>query len=138
MKSNKKLFSATVIIIFLLATFNVSAQVVNKIDDNNSNKVKEEPLKKTEIKTHVVGEKTVVQRNTPVLKEGTAAYLDEDDKYQGREKEILSNLTVTSIPSDFPKYDKTKGTKWYNEQIDNYYKSNPSIVKDSVRRKLGV
>jgi hypothetical protein len=63
-------------------------------------------------------------------------YVNEDDIYQGRQKEILNNLTVRVIPDDFPKYQKGKGIKWYNEQMDNYYKTHPMIITEMVRKKL--
>lgn len=63
-------------------------------------------------------------------------YVNEDDIYQGRQKEILNNLTVRVIPDDFPKYQKGKGIKWYNEQMDNYYKTHPMIITELVRKKL--
>lgn len=63
-------------------------------------------------------------------------YINEDDEYQGRQKEILNNLIVDSIPSDFPKYIKGKGVKWYNEEMDYYYRTHPDIVSETVRKKL--
>lgn len=63
-------------------------------------------------------------------------YINEEDSYQGRQKEILNNLTVKEIPTDFPKYQKGKGVKWYNEQMDNYYRTHPAIVTELVRKKL--
>jgi len=66
-----------------------------------------------------------------------SSYIKEDDMYQGRQKEILNNLTVKEIPNDFPKYQKGKGIIWYNEQMDNYYKNHHDIVTELVRKKLG-
>ena len=63
---------------------------------------------------------------------------NENDRYQGREKEILNNLIVDKIPTDFPMYLKGKGVKWYNEQIDDYYRMHPEILKENVRKKLGL
>jgi len=138
MNSKTKSLRTLVALIFFVVTYSATSQVQNKMDNSSKVKEQEEPLKNTEIKKHTAGERVIVQKNTPVVKQGTAVYLDEEDQYQGREKEILSNLVIDAIPSDFPKYDKTKGIKWYNEQIDNYYKAHPSILKESVRRKLGV
>ena len=69
---------------------------------------------------------------------GTPAALDENDPYMGRSQEFLSRLTVTELPKDFPKYDKSYGISGYNDVVDNYYKSHGSIVKDWVKQKLNI
>ncbi len=62
--------------------------------------------------------------------------LDENDTYMGRTSEFLGNLTVSELPSDFPKYDKSYGLKYYNNLVDNFYGSHKDILKDGVRKKI--
>ena len=84
---------------------------------------------------HQMGNKQVtVQKKDAQL--APVHYINEDDMYQGRQREILNNLTVRVIPDDFPKYQKGKGVKWYNEQMDNYYRTHPMIITELVRKKL--
>jgi len=82
------------------------------------------------------GNKSVVTQSKESQKLAPVHYINEEDIYQGRQKEILNNLTVKEIPVDFPKYQKGKGIKWYNEQMDNYYRTHPTIVTELVRKKL--
>jgi hypothetical protein len=84
--------------------------------------------------SHVGNKQIDVQINDAQL--APVNYVNEDDIYQGRQKEILNNLTVRVIPDDFPKYQKGKGIKWYNEQMDNYYITHPMIITEMVRKKL--
>ena len=62
--------------------------------------------------------------------------IDENDQYMGREKEFLSIMTVTSMPSDFPKYNRSLGLAGYNNTIEYYFKQNQSLLKDKYRQKL--
>ena len=83
------------------------------------------------------GNKSVATQSKDVgQKLQSVHYINEDDIYQGRQKEILNNLTVKEIPADFPKYQKGKGIRWYNEEMDNYYRLHPAIVSELVRKKL--
>jgi hypothetical protein len=86
--------------------------------------------------TYQMREKQVTVQQKEVQQTSPASYVNEDDIYQGRQKEILNNLTVRVIPDDFPKYQKGKGIKWYNEQMDNYYRTHPMIITELVRKKL--
>lgn len=62
--------------------------------------------------------------------------LNENDIYMGRKAEFLNNLTVTELPSDFPKYDKSYGLKYYNNIVDNYYGAHKDILKPGVKEKI--
>jgi hypothetical protein len=61
---------------------------------------------------------------------------DVNDKYMGRKDEFLNNLTVSSLPNDFPLYDKKMSLMEYNQVVDNFYKTHPSILKDAVKQKV--
>lgn len=67
---------------------------------------------------------------------GQSFQLDENDQFQGRKQEFLSQMTVKEIPSDFPKYEKWMGVKHYNEIIDDYYKKHLDIVNEGLKNKL--
>lgn len=62
--------------------------------------------------------------------------LDENDSYQGRKEEFLSQLIVKELPSDFPKYEKWMGVRHYNEVISDYYKKHLDILIPTVKQKL--
>ncbi len=68
--------------------------------------------------------------------QGKSFQLDENDAYQGRKEEFLSQLTVKELPSDFPKYEKWMGVRHYNEAITDYYKKHLDILIPSVRQKI--
>jgi hypothetical protein len=97
---------------------------------NNSNQV--EQIQSSTFQNN----KAVSIRSNQSQQLAPVTYINEDDEYQGRQKEILNNLIVDSIPSDFPKYIKGKGVKWYNEEMDYYYRTHPDIVSETVRKKL--
>lgn len=62
--------------------------------------------------------------------------IDENDAYMGRKVEFLGNLTVSELPADFPKYDKSYGLRYYNNLVDNYYGSHKDILKPKTREKI--
>ncbi len=62
--------------------------------------------------------------------------LNEEDEYQGRKQEFLSQITVQELPSDFPKYNKSYGVEKYNDLVEKFYGSHKDILIESVRRKL--
>lgn len=68
--------------------------------------------------------------------QGKSFQLDENDPYQGRKEEFLSQITLNELPSDFPKYEKWMGIKSYNQIIDEYYRKHLDILKPVVRNKL--
>jgi len=62
--------------------------------------------------------------------------LDENDAYMGRKAEFLNNLTVSELPVDFPRYDKSYGLGGYNIVVDNYYAQHTDILKPGVKAKI--
>jgi hypothetical protein len=85
-------------------------------------------------------ERVEKQKNKPaqlaVKAPVSKSLIDEEDIYMGRKSEFLGNMTVSDLPSDFPKYDKSYGLRYYNNLVDNFYNSHRSILKDYVRKKL--
>lgn len=67
---------------------------------------------------------------------GKSFQLDENDPYQGRKEEFLSQITLKELPSDFPKYEKWMGVRHYNNIITEYYKKHLDIVTPKVKEKL--
>jgi hypothetical protein len=61
---------------------------------------------------------------------------DMEDKYMGRTAEFLGNLTVSTLPADFPAYQKQWGLKEYNQIVSAYYIQHLDIVRDEVKKKL--
>ena len=74
--------------------------------------------------------------NGSYVTNGSVNNINEDDIYMGRKAEFLNNLTVTELPSDFPKYDKSYGLKYYNNLVDNYYGAHKDILKPGVKAKI--
>ena len=68
--------------------------------------------------------------------QGKSFQLDENDAYQGRKEEFLSQITLKELPADFPKYEKWMGVRHYNEAITDYYKKHLDILIPSVKQKL--
>ncbi|MBI3520964.1 MAG: hypothetical protein HY062_16615 [Bacteroidetes bacterium] len=68
--------------------------------------------------------------------QGQSFQLDENDMYQGRKEEFLSQITLKELPVDFPKYEKWMGVRHYNEAIDDYYRKHLDIVIPIVKQKL--
>lgn len=71
-----------------------------------------------------------------VSKVRSVSSIDENDPYMGRKAEFLNNLTISELPADFPKYDKSYGLRYYNNIIDNYYSLHKDILKEKVRKKI--
>lgn len=68
--------------------------------------------------------------------QGKSFQLDENDAYQGRTEEFLSQITLKELPVDFPKYEKWMGVRHYNEVVSDYYKKHLDILIPSVKQKL--
>ena len=83
-------------------------------------------------KTATLASKTSASSSNsyPVMK------LDENDQYMGREKEFLEIMVVPTLPSDFPKYNKSLGMAGYNNTIDYYFKQHPELLKDKWKQKI--
>ena len=114
-----------IMLIFMTIIMNYSYGQVN-----NSNQVEQSQS------TTFQNNKAVSARSNQTQQLAPVTYINEEDIYQGRQKEILNNLIVDTIPADFPKYIKGKGVKWYNEEMDYYYRTHPDIVSETVRKKL--
>lgn len=132
--------------LFIICFFSISQSLFSQ--QNNSKHVGESPQntqKKgssssdSQIKTKV-STSAAVPKNTntqpQVDTQGKSFQLDENDMYQGRKEEFLSQLTVKELPSDFPKYEKWMGVRHYNEAITDYYKKHLDILIPSVRQKM--
>lgn len=94
----------------------------------------------SEVKTKAVTSPASNSSNNDVQKrvdtQGKSFQLDENDAYQGRTEEFLSQITLKQLPSDFPKYEKWMGVRHYNEIISDYYKQHLDIVTPIVKQKL--
>lgn len=93
---------------------------------------------KTTVGTTSLQEQPVQKRTSASSVKAESAPLpyDVNDKYMGRKDEFLNNLVVSSLPIDFPLYDKKMSLKEYNLVVDNFYKTHPEILKDAVKQKL--
>ncbi|MBS1637130.1 MAG: hypothetical protein JST26_14525 [Bacteroidetes bacterium] len=99
-------------------------------------KAKEQPSNTKEVGRRQFGQATETKQITQVETNGKSFQLDENDPYQGRKEEFLSNLTVKELPADFPKYDKSYGVGGYNTLVDQFYMTHQDILVESVRRKM--
>jgi lipopolysaccharide export LptBFGC system permease protein LptF len=90
--------------------------------------------KKTQ--TQSVSEPVVINNSSQTATNTSNLQIDENDEYQGRTQEFLNLLTVKELPSDFPKYNKSYGTRGYNKLLDNFLATHKDIITESVRKKL--
>ena len=132
---NSKSFLLTVLFFYTCFFF---AQNTNKNNDVNvkHKKIALQTTRRTTIDKSIASEPQ--QNKYENVNPNPVSSINEDDIYQGRQNEILSNLTVKQIPVDFPKYEKGKGIIWYNGQMDNYYRNHPDITTEMVRKKFGL
>lgn len=133
-----KKITGIVLVTFVFFTYNVSSQSSSAPAGNNP------ALKEAAIKANHKNQerkKQVITGSGQVQKKQVQTIqnrfqLDENDQYQGRKDEFLSQLIIKDIPDDFPKYEKWMGVKHYNEIIEDYYKNHLEIVKEKVKNKL--
>lgn len=99
-----------------------------------STTLKEDALKARNRKNELnqANKKQLAAKNNIIVKNT----IDENDIYMGRKAEFLGNLTISELPADFPKYDKSYGLRYYNNLVDNYYGSHKDILKPKVREKI--
>jgi len=132
--------------VFVICFFCMSLSLFSQ--ENNSKRI-EDPHRNTQkngsssegsqIKTKVSTSPASTKNSnvqTQVDTQGKSFQLDENDLYQGRKEEFLSQLTVKELPSDFPKYEKWMGVRHYNEAITDYYKKHLDILIPSVKQKI--
>lgn len=95
---------------------------------------KNEVVLKSKVLTNTNTTTTSTQKQVDT--QGKSFQLDENDFYQGRKEEFLSQITLKELPADFPKYEKWMGVRHYNEVISDYYKKHLDILIPSVKQKL--
>ncbi|MES2760748.1 MAG: hypothetical protein V4677_01025 [Bacteroidota bacterium] len=95
-----------------------------------------ESQKRQQKKSESSNSNSGASQSTQVQTISNSFQLDENDVYQGRKQEFLSQMIVKDIPSDFPKYEKWMGVRHYNEIVEEYYKKHLDILKERVREKL--
>jgi hypothetical protein len=135
----KKVDTKSFLIVFLMfCTFTFFAQSTSKNSDSNTKHKKIAQQNSPVTSTSATKVSEPQQNKYEKVNVKPTSYINEDDIYQGRQKEILNILTVKEIPADFPKYEKGKGIIWYNEQMDNYYRNHPDIITEQVRKKFGL
>ncbi len=93
---------------------------------------------KTAVNTTNSQEQPVQKRtaSSSVKGESSPSPYDVNDKYMGRKEEFLNNLVVSTLPIDFPLYDKKMSLKEYNQAVDNFYRTHTGILKETVKQKL--
>jgi hypothetical protein len=132
MKLSKLLFVFGIFVVFSSET---KAQTAKEEPVSNNNAaLKEEALKAQarRNKAKQVQDAKLATANKVIVKDN----IDENDTYMGRKAEFLGNLTVNELPTDFPKYDKSYGLRYYNNLVDNYYGAHKDILKEKVRQKI--
>lgn len=132
--------------LFIICFFSISQYVFSQqnnpkhVGESSQNTEKKSSSSNTsQLKTKVSTSSAVAKNNNTqpqVDTQGKSFQLDENDMYQGRKEEFLSQLTVKELPSDFPKYEKWMGVRHYNEAISDYYKKHLDILIPSVKQKM--
>jgi len=102
----------------------------------NNPALKEKALKANQQKQQQKAESENKNHSVASIPVSGGFQLNEEDEYQGRKQEFLSQITVQEIPSDFPKYNKSYGVEKYNGLVEKFYGSHKDILIESVRRKL--
>ena len=128
----KKIFFYSLSLFILSSLTELNAQESKPVPNDNP------ALKEAAMKA--AAKRNETQKNKPaqlaVTKPISKSPVDEDDIYMGRKAEFLSNLTVSELPVDFPKYDKSYGLRYYNNLVDNFYFTHKNILKDGPKQKL--
>lgn len=119
----------------LLSQENKSKQISGnlRLETEQNATTKNEVVLKTKVATNNT---TPASTQKQVDTQGKSFQLDENDYYQGRKEEFLSQITLKELPIDFPKYEKWMGVRHYNEVIDDYYKKHLDILNPIVKQKL--
>ena len=108
--------------LFCLFYFNkTTAQ--NQVSKTNSSQTKENSWPQASQKTKE--EKPYV---TPPI--------NENDTYMGRTEEFLHVMVVDKLPSDFPKYEKSMGLRYYNNLVNNYFEEHVDLLQEKYRQKI--
>lgn len=105
----------------------------SKLSVKSGNSTNNEPALKARVSTNGTYKSNASQG---IDTQGKSFQLDENDQYQGRKEEFLSQITLKELPNDFPKYEKWMGVRHYNELIDDYYKKHLDILIPTVKQKL--
>ena len=130
----KKMFFYSFSLLMMLSFSKLKAQNLKEGPISNNNPELREQAMKAKAR------RIEMQKNKPAQLAATKPIskspIDENDIYMGRKAEFLGNMTVTELPADFPKYDKSYGLRYYNNLVDNYYGAHKNILKDNVRQKL--
>ena len=127
-----KKIKSLVTLMLTISFFSISQNLLSQ--ENNSNRVGDKPRGTTKTRVSASDNNSTVQKRVDT--NGKSFQLDENDPYQGRKEEFLSQITLKELPSDFPKYEKWMGVRHYNEVISDYYKKHLEILIPSVKQKL--
>ncbi len=135
-------FKVIFTICFLSASHMILSQESNskhvggnpRTESKQSTTTKNPEVAKTKVSTNT--NTTPASAQKQVDTQGKSFQLDENDTYQGRTEEFLSQIILKELPTDFPKYEKWMGVRHYNEVVSDYYKKHLDIVTPLVRQKL--
>jgi hypothetical protein len=120
-------------LILIISFFSISHVLLSQESNEKHSETKPRGATKTKVSPADNNSASVQKR---VDTGGTSFQIDENDPYQGRKEEFLSQITLKELPTDFPKYEKWMGIRHYNEVISEYYQKHLDIVTPSVRHKL--
>lgn len=62
--------------------------------------------------------------------------IDENDPYMGRTEEFLHVMVVDKLPTDFPKYAKSYGLRYYNNLVNNYFEAHLDLLQEKYKQKI--
>ena len=121
-----------VLVTFLFFTYSVTSQTSSAPAGNNT------ALKEAAIKANQKRAQTI-QKSSQSLAVSSPAYIgaiNENDQYMGKEKEFLNMITLNSLPSDFPKYQKGWSFVVYDNLTEVYFKNHKDIIKEAFKAKF--
>ncbi|HXD92805.1 MAG TPA: hypothetical protein VNX01_06290 [Bacteroidia bacterium] len=66
----------------------------------------------------------------------TTPPINENDSYMGRTEEFLHVMVIDKLPTDFPKYEKNMGLRYYNNLVDNYFEQHLDLLQERYKQKI--
>jgi len=66
----------------------------------------------------------------------TTPPINENDPYMGRTEEFLHVMVINKLPTDFPKYEKNMGLRYYNNLVDNYFEQHLDLLQERYKQKI--
>jgi len=120
-----------VCIAIILFAFNSYSQTTSAPAANNP------ALKEAALKANKKAqERQTAQATSNINSNSYISPVNENDQYMGKESEFLNMITLSALPSDFPKYQKGWTFVEYDSQTEKYFKEHNNILKEVYKSKF--